>query len=278
MNPQVDKPDSTCHTPVSARLKPHSQEFPINEFDLPLVLWCAFALACGGLLKGALGVGTPLLPVPLMALALPPQTAIVLMAMPVVAANVWQTLRAPRADRLTGRFLPAFAALLAGMYLGVGILTRIDEKALMAVVGAAAIVFALAHGLGWRLRIPAAWEKPAGLGFGFAAGVIGGVCSFFGPMLIIYLISLTDLRKEQFIGAIGFLYAGAVIPWAILLYYHGIMDNQLLLYSTAAVLPVALGMAAGTALRRFVSEHRFRRLILAVLVCSGGVILARAWG
>jgi len=229
------------------------------------------------LLKGALGVGTPLLPVPLMALVLPPQTAIVMMAMPVVAANVWQMCRAPRADRLTGRFWPAFAALLAGLWVGVGILTRIDEKGLMAVVGAAVIVFALVHGSGHKLSIPARLEKPAGLGFGFTAGVIGGVCSFFGPMLIIYLISLVDLRKEQFIGAIGFLYTGAVIPWAILLYYHGIMDNKLLLYSTAAVLPVALGMAAGTALRRFVSERRFRHLILAALVCSGGVILARAW-
>jgi len=250
---------------------------PINELDLPLILWCAFALACGGLLKGALGVGTPLLPVPLMALVLPPQTAIVMMAMPVVAANVWQVLRAPRADRLIGRFWPAFAALLAGLWVGVGILTRIDEKALMTVVGVAVIVFALAHVSGLRLSIPARLEKPAGVGFGLAAGVIGGVCSFFGPFLIIYMMSAPNLRKEQFIGAIGFLYAGAVIPWSILLYQRGIMDDALLAYSTAAVLPVAAGMAAGTALRRFVSERRFRGLILAVLVVSGGVILARAW-
>jgi len=212
-----------------------------------------------------------------MALVLPPQTAIVMMALPVVAANVWQTLRAPRADRLTGRFRPAFVALLAGLWVGVGILTRIDEKTLMAVVGVAVMVFALAHGSGLKLHIPARLEKPAGLGFGFAAGVIGGVCSLFGPMLIIYLISLPNLRKEQFIGAAGFLYTGAAIPWTALLYYHGLMDHRHLLYSAAAVLPVAAGMAAGTALRRFVSERRFRHLILAVLACSGGVILARAW-
>jgi len=253
-------------------------EIPIHDIDFALIVWCAFALACGGLLKGALGVGTPLLPVPLMALVLPPQVAIVLMAMPVVVANLWQTLRAPRADLLISRFWPAFAALLVGMWLGLGILTRIDEKALMAVVGVAVIVFALAHSSGLRLNIPARMEKPAGVGFGFAAGVIGGVCSFFGPFLIIYMMSLPNLRKEQFIGAIGFLYTGAVIPWTILLYYRGIMDDKLLAYSAAAVLPVAVGMAAGAALRRFVSEHRFRRLILTVLVISGGVILARAWG
>ena len=33
------------------------------ELDLPVVLWCAFALALGGTIKGALGVGTPLLTV-----------------------------------------------------------------------------------------------------------------------------------------------------------------------------------------------------------------------
>jgi len=61
----------------------------LEEFDLLVIAWCAFALFCGGLIKGTLGVGTPLLTVPLMALVLPAQMAVILMAVPVVVANVW---------------------------------------------------------------------------------------------------------------------------------------------------------------------------------------------
>ena len=64
------------------------------ELDLIVVAWCVFALFCGGLIKGTLGVGTPLLTVPLMALVVPAQTAVVLMSFPVVVANVMQALKA----------------------------------------------------------------------------------------------------------------------------------------------------------------------------------------
>lgn len=249
-----------------------------GEFSLQVLVWCAFALACGGLIKGALGVGTPLLTVPLMALVMPPQTAVVLMAIPVVVANLWQVWQVPRVDKVVGRFWPTFVAILAGGWIGIAIFTRIDDKALMIVVGIAVILFALLQGSSHKLRIPAPLEKPAGVGFGFASGVIGGMSSFFGPMLIIYLVSLQSLGKDQFIGAISFLYVGAVVPWAIILYWLGLLDQRLLLYSTAAVAPVVLGMVLGRKLRKFISEHRFQRLILVILLCSGGAILWRALG
>ena len=246
-----------------------------GQLSVWLLAWCAFALACGGLIKGALGVGTPLLTVPLMALVLPPQTAIAIMVMPVVVANIWQVLQAPRSTNVVARFWPTLAAALAGLWIGIHILTRMDEKALLLVVGIAVIIFALLQVSSYKLRIPNTLERPAGLGFGFVSGIIGGVSSFFGPMLIIYLVSL-QLSKEQFIGAISFLYIGAVVPWAVMLYWVGILDHLLLLYSTAAVAPVVLGMLIGRKLRKFISEQRFRHLILTVLLCSGGAILWRS--
>ena len=246
------------------------------DLSLQTLAWCAFALACGGLIKGALGVGTPLLTVPLMALVLPPQTSVALMAVPVVVANLWQACRAPRVDRVVGRFWPTFAAILAGTWVGVAVLTRIDDKALLIVVGVSVIIFALLQGSDYKLRIPAPLEKPAGVGFGFAGGVIGGISSFFGPMLIIYLVSLQSLDKNQFVGAISFLYIGAVVPWALMLYWAGILDRHLLWYSGAAVAPVVLGMLVGRSVRDFISEQRFQHLILVILLCSGAAICWRA--
>ena len=249
----------------------------IAEYGFWIVAWCFFALACGGLIKGALGVGTPLLTVPMMAQVLPPQHAIAIMAIPVVVANLWQFAQAERSVAVISRFWPAFIAILAGTWIGVKILSVIDEQTLLVLVGVAVIAFALLQGSRFRLHLPAHLIKPAGVFFGGASGLIGGISSFFGPMLITYLISIRDLGKNQFVGTISFLYVSAVVPWTITLYLYGILDEKLLLLSTFATVPVTLGLLLGQRLRARISDARFNYLIIGILVVSGLSMLWRAY-
>ena len=246
------------------------------EYGPWIVAWCFFALACGGFIKGALGVGTPLLTVPMMAQVLPPQVAIAIMAIPVVVANLVQFAQAERSSAVIRRFWPTFVAILAGTWIGVKILATIDETTLMYLVGGAVIAFALLQGSKFRLHLPETAVKPAGLFFGGASGLIGGISSFFGPMLITYLISIRGLTKNQFVSSISFLYVSAVVPWTLTLIYFGILDRQLLLVSAVATLPVTLGLFVGQRIRRFISEERFRYLIIGILVVSGLSMLWRA--
>ncbi|NCF35513.1 MAG: TSUP family transporter [Gammaproteobacteria bacterium] len=185
----------------------------LAEYAPWIIGWCFFALWCGGFIKGALGVGTPLLTVPMMALVLPPQMAIAIMAIPVVVANLWQFAQAERSTAVIARFWPTFLAILVGTWVGVKILSVIDEKTLLVVVGISVIGFALLQGSRFRLHLPDPMVKPAGLFFGGASGLIGGLSSFFGPMLIVYLISIRNLDKNQFVSSISFLYVSAVVPW-----------------------------------------------------------------
>jgi uncharacterized membrane protein YfcA len=248
----------------------------LAEYGPWIVAWCFFALACGGFIKGTLGVGTPLLTVPMMAQVLPLQMAIAIMAIPVVVANVWQFAQAERSTKVVARFWPTFVAILIGTWFGVKILSTIDEKALMFLVGSAVIAFAILQGSKFRLHLPERLVKPAGIIFGGASGLIGGVSSFFGPMLITYLISIRGLSKNQFVSSISFLYVSAVIPWALTLYYFGLLDQRLLIYSTFATVPVTLGLLIGQRIRHLISEERFRYLIIGILVISGLSMLWRA--
>ncbi len=249
----------------------------LAEYGAWIIGWCFFALACGGFIKGALGVGTPLLTVPMMALVLPPQMAIAIMAIPVVVANLWQFAQAERSTTVVRRFWPAFIAILVGTWIGVKILSVIDDRTLMVVVGIAVIAFAILQASHYRLHLADSAIKPAGLFFGGASGLIGGVCSFFGPMLIVYLISIRGLSKNQFVSSISFLYVSAVVPWAITLYLFGILDQRLLVYSALATLPVTLGLAVGQRVRRYISDERFSYLIIGILIVSGGSMLWRAY-
>jgi len=249
----------------------------LAEYGPWIIAWCFFALCCGGFIKGALGVGTPLLTVPMMAQVLPPQMAIAIMAIPVVVANLWQFAQAERSTAVVARFWPTFLAILVGTWVGVKILSIIDEQTLLILVGVAVIAFALLQGSRFRLHLPDALVKPAGVFFGGAAGLIGGVSSFFGPMLITYLISIRGLDKNRFVSSISFLYVSAVVPWTITLYLYGILDQRLLLYSTLATIPVTLGLLVGQRIRYSISDARFQYLIIGILMVSGISMLWRAY-
>jgi uncharacterized membrane protein YfcA len=119
--------------------------------------------------------------------------------------------------------------------------------------------------------------KPAGLFFGGASGLIGGLSSFFGPMLIVYLISIRNLDKNQFVSSISFLYVSAVVPWTVTLYLFGILDQRMLIYSALATIPVTIGLLIGQRIRRRISDARFQYLIIGILVVSGCSMLWRAY-
>lgn len=249
----------------------------LAEYGPGIIAWCFFALVCGGFIKGALGVGTPLLTVPMMALVLSPHMTIAIMAIPIVVANLWQFAQAERSADVVRRFWPAFVAILVGTWIGVKILSVIDDRTLMVVVGIAVIAIAMLQASHYRLHLADTAVKPAGLFFGGMSGLIGGVCSFFGPMLIVYLISIRGLSKNQFVSSISFLYVSAVLPWAIMLYLFGILDQRLLLYSALATIPVTLGLVFGQHIRGYISDERFTWLIIGILVASGCSMLWRAY-
>ena len=241
-----------------------------------VLAWCAFALFCGGLIKGALGVGTPLLTVPMMAFVLPPQMAIAIMALPVVVANVWQFINAPKEKGIVRDFLPAGLAIALGSAIGTKILVTIDEKALLIVVAVLVASFTLLQGSRYRLGIERPMLWPAGVGFGLAAGVVGGLSSMFGPMMVLYMVSINGLPKDRFVAGISFLYLWAVIPWNFQLYFRGLLDHPVLLYSLIGVFWVSLGMLLGQRARQSISEARFKVAIRGVLFASAASLLARA--
>ncbi len=249
----------------------------ITEYSLWSIVWCALAMACGGLIKGALGVGTPLLTVPMMAMVLPPQMAVVMMALPVVVANLWQVKDAEHPKATLIRFWPALASLLIGTWFGVEVLKDIDERRLLYIVGIAVICFTLVQGSSRKITIPAHWEKPAGLLFCLASGVIGGLSSMFGPMLILYLVSITNLNKNQFVGTISVFYIVAVLPWVLLMAVIGVLDFAMAISSSLAVLPLCVGLVAGRAIRTRIEETLFKNLVLLILIISGLSMIWRAW-
>ncbi|MGH6912760.1 MAG: TSUP family transporter, partial [Geminicoccales bacterium] len=103
---------------------------------------------------------------------------------------------------------------------------------------------------------------------GIVSGLLGGVSSFLGPLMAMYLVGLR-VTKDQFVGAIALFYLIAAIPFFSGLAVSGHFGWRELLASTAAAFLIWLGVLVGQRLRARASAELFRRLVLVLLMIIG---------
>lgn len=203
--------------------------------DLPWLLF-AVALLTGGLVKGALGVGLPLVAVPLLSLGMPPHLAIALLVVPVLASNFWQAVEG-------GRLVPSlqrFGGLIAAQFLATVLTVRMT------------------------LALSASQ----------LSAMLGGVSSLTGPVIITYLMALR-LRRDEFVGSISIIYLSAALPLYGAMLLFGRLGPTELTGSLLALVPMAAGLLAGKALRQHLDDNRFRRVLLVFLIVLAILLLLK---
>jgi uncharacterized membrane protein YfcA len=117
----------------------------------------------------------------------------------------------------------------------------------------------------WKLKIPPDKEGISGPAGGLAAGVVGGTTSFVGPLLVLYLSSLENLKKDDFVKAIALLYLGGFIPMYGGLAVLGSFSLTQLLGSFGICGPMLVGIWLGERMRFRVSEAVFERAVMITL-------------
>lgn len=219
----------------------------------------------GGLVKGTLGVGLPLVAVPLLSLAIPATQAIVLVMMPVLVSNVWQAFEGGLSIQGLRRFAPLLGALLVATLATVPLTLSLPEATLRAVLAGVVLFAVVLMALPLRLDVPPRFERWWSLVVGALAGVMGGVSSLTGPIIITYLVSLR-LPRDVFVGTISVIYLAAALPLYGSMAAHGRVSANDAMLSVAALLPMACGLFLGRRVRGHLSEIWFRRLLFGFLV------------
>lgn len=234
--------------------------------DLPWLLF-AVALLTGGLVKGALGVGLPLV-------AVPPHLAIALLVVPVLASNFWQAVEGGRLVPSLQRFGGLIAAQFLATVLTVRMTLALSASQLSAML-AGAVLLAVAL-MAWKptLQISASRERAVGVGVGLLSGLLGGVSSLTGPVIITYLMALR-LRRDEFVGSISIIYLSAALPLYGAMLLFGRLGPTELTGSLLALVPMAAGLLAGKALRQHLDDNRFRRVLLVFLIVLAILLLLK---
>lgn len=232
------------------------------------------AFTLGGLVKGTLGIGLPLVTVPLLSLGLPPAQAIALMAVPVLASNAWQAWDSGISWPGVRRFWPILVTLPLFTLLTVPLTLSLPDDTLRHFIAGAVLLAVVLNALPLRLNVSPQRERWCSAVVGTLSGVMGSVSALTGPLVISFLLSLR-LPREVFVGTISVIYLASAITLYGSMAVRGRIAEQEFLLSLLALLPVGLGMAAGKQLRGRLSELMFRRVLLACLVALAVLLLLR---
>ena len=245
------------------------------ELSSGVLLWCAFALLMAGVVKGMLGIGVPVVSVSLLSLVINVPMAVSLLPVPILLSNLWQSLFSRQGPSTFRRFGHLIVALVIGTVAGARLLAGIEQRTLIGIVGTAVLVFAVSAHFPRHLRLGRRAERWLGVPIGFLAGVLGGMTTFFGPPLIMFLFAL-NLDKDEFVGTISTVYLCAAVPLAAALGMFGFMGPREYLWSTVAAAPLFLGVLVGRWLRVRISQPAFRRGLLLMLLVAGVRLIYRA--
>jgi uncharacterized protein len=238
----------------------------VGAEPLDLVVIVA-AIAVGAFIKGATGGGLPQLAIPVMAVFLGVEHAVVVMALPGVVAN-GLLVRSHRAEAPRTRHLPAMvAAGIVGAVVGTMLLKTLDGRVLsgvLALVIAVYIVLSLARP---GFTLPATVTRIGSAPVGLVAGGLQGATGISGPLLTTWLHGF-GLPPRAFVFALSSLFFVFSSVQAVTLAGIGLYTPARLLESLLALLPILLALPLGVRAARRLSPLTFQRVVLVLLAGS----------
>jgi uncharacterized membrane protein YfcA len=235
------------------------------SLDSDVLVVIALAFLGGGIVKGVLGIGLPLVVVPVIATATDPLFAIIMMLVPAVTSNVMQARQAGFSWTGFRRFWPAAIGVAAGAIAGSTFLSLAEPETARIVLAVVVVLFCATQFLGRLPPVPTIHERWVTPVLGASSGIAGGLTGFFGLALVPYLVSLR-LPKELFVATIGMLYLCGVGALYGALALGGAYTWQMVGVSALCALPTLAGVWLGSRIRRKVDEALFRKLLVAALV------------
>lgn len=231
------------------------------------IVYIALAVVVGALVKSITGMGLPPIVIPVLALFVPPQDAIIIVTLTSVTTNTYLAWAYRDAAGDAKHLVPMIVTGIIGAPLGVLFLTNLDDRYVGLVLGVAVIIY-LGVSLwkpGWRLSEDAARRTavPAGL----AGGIMQGATGLSSPVLASYIHAL-GIPPRAFVFMISTLFQVFALAQLIGFWVAGVYTPQLVTASVVAAVGATLVLALGTHVSPRVSPVVFHRLVMGVLAAS----------
>ncbi|MDC1260558.1 sulfite exporter TauE/SafE family protein [Pseudomonadota bacterium] len=243
-------------------------------YNDPIIIFIIIlAVLGGGLVKGTLGFGMPMVALPIIAFVLPATTAMMLLCAPILLTNFLQIKFKEGVSSY--RFLPMFVSLIIGLIIGARLILEININTITQIIALSIIFAALVNCFGIKIEnINKSWEKSITIIIGFGSGILGGLSTFYGPPMLAYLVA-ANLPKEKFIRTVSTMYFIGSFPLYGSLIYYGFATKQDLIVSAALIIPAFIAQQLGTKIRDKINQKHFRICVLTTLIVLGFSLLIK---
>jgi uncharacterized membrane protein YfcA len=230
------------------------------EFALVLLV-----IAVAYTVKGAAGMGGPLLAVPFIASLTSVENAVVVLSLANIVSNLWLLWEHRAGARGTGFVMVPFISVgTLAVIAGTWVLTEIDDRILsvvIAIVIAAYIwryladpMFGLEREMARRMAAP----------MGLLGGGLLGATGTAGPLIMTYLHSIR-MNRASFIHMMSLTFTVFGLIQLVTLVVLGAFTPERTTQAVWAIIPVAAVTAFGIRIGRLINQKTFERVVLALL-------------
>lgn len=231
------------------------------------ILAVTIAVAIGAFVKSITGIGLPPIAIPVLAVVVGPQDAIVIMTLATIVTNAYLMWIYRDAAGETRHLTPMIWAGLIGTPIGVYALTNLSSTAVGLGLGVTVIVYVVISLWKPEFSISPAMARRLAVPAGVAGGILQGATGLSAVILASY-IHATGLRQRAFVFMLSTLFGVFALIQAIGFLVAGAYTLQIGIASVLATAIAMVVLAAGTRLSPKVSPVVFHRLVLAVLALS----------
>ena len=241
---------------------------------MPVPIAVLTILFIASFIRSAFGFGEALIAVPLLAFAMPVDTAAPIAALvsitvaAVAIAQDWRHIHLRSAGRL-------FLATAVGTPLGLWALHALDEHLVKLVLGAVVMAFSLFALM--RRRQAALHDDRHAWIFGFGAGVLGGAYGMNGPPLVVYG-ALRGWSPQHFRATLQGYFLPASLMTMAGYGLTGLWTPSVTRDYLLALPAVLVATLLGRMLNKRLSGQAFVRCLYAGLALIGAMLLVQSRG
>lgn len=235
------------------------------------------ASAVGATVKSVTGLGYPLVAVPIISLALGVEDAVVIVAIPNLAANIflcWESREGREGARDLDRLI---GVGVVGAVIGTIALVNLPDAPLLLALALTIVVFVVQFVRKPDLRLDPAfarrWSPLAGLVAGLAQGAVG----VSGPIVATWMHGYR-LPVRVYIYSVTLIFGVTGAVQLAILVAQGKVTGELFLGALVASVAVLVCTPIGVRFRNRLAGATFDRIVLGVLVVSAVSLVYDALG
>ncbi|MGW8368102.1 MAG: sulfite exporter TauE/SafE family protein [Gammaproteobacteria bacterium] len=236
----------------------------------------ALALGLGGFTKGLMGMGLPLVAVPVLAGFVGVEQAVLTMIIPSVVLNAYPAWTHRSGAGQVPELRRILIGAAPGALVGAAVLRYASPRFLevsLAVWIFAYLMLRLAHP---HFRLSDAFRKRWSPLVGAMAGALQAATGISAPIIAPYVNALR-LEPQAYVYAVCVCFGTFAAAHLAVVITVGILDREIALQGLLAIAPALVFIPIGVWARRFVSARAFDLFIRATLALMGLRLLYAAW-